>query len=685
MDTLTSTPASRAVTPQGGMGPARTVSGASRHNLALQGTMRQAADQLYQPDGTLFSVIPSVSQGVNSASRLFGPSNSATPITPGPITTTLEPGQAFGGMPPGSDYWSQTGTIVHSSARGQWVDLGNGVRRWEGADGFKHIQGLSMDGTPVTHSMQGQNEWWFVEQNRLNPQIRTSAQEAALASPGKPETFQPRGLNASPMEITQHPPAADGAQWSIIRQASGDTVNIYSQSPLDIHGVQNVAQAVSDAPPSVYPHGRSVYVLDRLGEVRTAGGTSVSNAAGTTFGTDLTATRDMLARSTDTAYTLNHEAGHVLDHTPGGALSETATNASGNRIFGQGRLENGALGEVDLRRSDFVSEYASRNAAEDFAETHRYALEMRQGYNAQNPGADLFNLDGPGFRQELQNRGISPGLTNKMDVVADQYRASAARASQPEAAMHAPVEARTPVPLSPEPPVTDAPAATRLAAADLPEVAPAAEGVSTLGKVAVVAEKAGGALAVVGGGFQTAQGVGELRSGHVTNGVADTGQGALNVAGGAAMLVGGAASTVAAPIALGAGALIDGGRDVINGVREHDTEKVAVGGAKGLAGTLMAAGGVAAATGAGAPVGAALALAGGAIYAGAAVYEHRKAVEHFASNVSNEALKGGERAAHAVENLASGARVAAGTAADQVATTLGGAIHGAQSWVQRWF
>jgi hypothetical protein len=153
-----------------------------------------------------------------------------------------------------------------------------------------------------------------------------------------------------------------------------------------------------------------------------------------------------------------------------------------------------------------------------------------------------------------------------------------------------------------------------------------AGGPSALGRLGTIAEKGGGALALGGGAVQGYQGIQELRNGDTLNGTTDTAGGALNMVGGAGLLLGGAASTVAAPVALGGAAILDGGRDVIQGIQSGDNEKIAVGGAKGLGGTLMAAGGITAATGFGAPLGAGLALAGGAIYAGASIYENRAAI-----------------------------------------------------------
>ena len=414
---------------------------------------------------------------------------------------------------------------------------------------------------------------------------------------------------------------------------------MYSQSPLAEGSLRNIAQTVHDAHPTTYPAGQEIYVLDQLGEVRTPGSTTVSPAAGTTYGTALTAVKDHVASPQSASFVLNHEAGHVLDASRGRqALSEAVVDGNGKAVFGEGQLRRGLLSDVNLRKSDFVSEYASANRAEDFAETHRFAMDMRAKHNARRPGAEMFDLDSPALQQELAQRRVSPGLRQKVDAVVGQYRPSPASpvaaagvgAGMPTAGPSpgpAPgsgagmggqaVASPTPEPAPARLPVTLPDPPTAPGVAEVPSSHPS--GASTMSRVGHALEKGGGALSVVGGTYQALHGVEEIRRGEVLDGTADAGQGALNMAGGTAMIAGGAAATIAAPIVLGAGAVLDGGRDLVHGIREGNQERVAVGGTKSLGGALMTAGGVAAASGAGAPVGAALAVVGGVVYAGAVV------------------------------------------------------------------
>lgn len=133
-----------------------------------------------------------------------------------------------------------------------------------------------------------------------------------------------------------------------------------------------------------------------------------------------------------------------------------------------------------------------------------------------------------------------------------------------------------------------------------------------------------GALGVVGGGFQVAEGVGQIKDGDAIEG------GANVTAGTGSMVAGGA--LIAGRVALGtttggAVAVVDGAKDIYVGIRDGNVEKAATGGVKTAAGGAMIAG-VATAN----PI----LIAGGAIaYGGAVVYENRKAIANGAKKAWN--------------------------------------------------
>ncbi len=139
---------------------------------------------------------------------------------------------------------------------------------------------------------------------------------------------------------------------------------------------------------------------------------------------------------------------------------------------------------------------------------------------------------------------------------------------------------------------------------------------STRARIGNLAGQSMGVLGMVGGGFQTANGVQTLASGgDRVEGAADVTAGTTGIVSGGALMTGRIALGTTTG---GAVAVIDGGRDIYTGIRDGNIERTAVGGVKAGAGTAMLAG-VATAN----PV----LIAGGAIaYTGAVVYENRDAI-----------------------------------------------------------
>lgn len=145
--------------------------------------------------------------------------------------------------------------------------------------------------------------------------------------------------------------------------------------------------------------------------------------------------------------------------------------------------------------------------------------------------------------------------------------------------------------------------------------APPAPELSTRAELGNAASKGMGALGVVGGGFQAANGVQELRDGKLVEGGANVTAGAGSMVSGAALMTGRVALGTTTG---GAVAVVDGAKDIYVGIRDGNVEKAATGGVKTAAGGAMIAG-VATAN----PV----LIAGGAIaYGGAVVYENRQAI-----------------------------------------------------------
>lgn len=154
-----------------------------------------------------------------------------------------------------------------------------------------------------------------------------------------------------------------------------------------------------------------------------------------------------------------------------------------------------------------------------------------------------------------------------------------------------------------------------------------------------MAGKGMGVLGVAGGGLQAYNGVQQLREGKAVEGTADVAGGTANMVAGGALVAGRVAlgTTVG-----GVAATIDGGKDIITGIRDGNVEKTAVGGVKTGAGVAMMAG-VATAN----PV----LIAGGAVaYGGAVVCENREAIGRAASSAANYVGNKASEAAGAIGN-----------------------------------
>lgn len=323
------------------------------------------------------------------------------------LRALTQPSASFGGLKSRS-LWTDDGTVTRRGDT-RMVGLGDGVCRYEFSDGTKRIEGLTHGGEPVTHYQDGRNEWWM-------PDIlgKTQALRAVLDKSTATATlfeFDLNGDGAADFILQQFPPTADGACHGIVERAgSGEKVHVYSCRPLGQTELRNVARAVHAAPPGAFAPDSAIYALTDLGETRTPGGPA-GTVGGAAVDSRVVIHFDMLGSEKLTQHILFHEIGHVKDVGPR------------PDIFGSGQLVTTYNREADLKRSSFVSEYASRNATEDFAETHRFTLLQRAEYNRTHRGEDLFKLPVDRLASYLSGRQLSQDLCGKIEAIVSQYRA----------------------------------------------------------------------------------------------------------------------------------------------------------------------------------------------------------------------------------------------------------------------
>lgn len=165
-----------------------------------------------------------------------------------------------------------------------------------------------------------------------------------------------------------------------------------------------------------------------------------------------------------------------------------------------------------------------------------------------------------------------------------------------------------------------------------------------------------GAIGVAGGGIQVAVGIGQIRNGQTGEGIKNVVVGGGFAGSGIAelTLASKVATKVAAPLAGGA-SVIEGGYDVYQGIKKGDGKKVALGGAKGVGGALLAASPFVTGSVVGAPVGVVMAIAGTTLIAGAAVVENWDTLKGWAKAGASAVGRTAARAWEGATNLASSA------------------------------
>ncbi len=235
--------------------------------------------------------------------------------------------------------------------------------------------------------------------------------------------------------------------------------------------------------------------------------------------------------------------------------------------------------------------------------------------------------------------------------------------------------------------------ALKLAAQEAQAAQKAAKAIRDVAKVAGAAEAAHegavhhapgklgkvlGGVGIAGGGLQVVSGISQIRNGETAEGVKNVVVGSGFAASGISelSLAAKVATKVAAPLA-GAASTIEGGYDVVQGIRKGDGKKVALGSAKGIGGALLAASPFVTGSVVGAPLGIVMGIAGTTLIAGAAVVENWDTIKGWA--------KSGARAVgNAAGWVADKASGAASWVAGKASSMASGAWEGAKAVFSGW-
>lgn len=329
----------------------------------------------------------------------------------------------FGALGKNSKLWSDPGVAKTGKGGERIVALPGGIERHEYPNGYSDLTGFSIHGAPITHTKSGANEWWIYDLPALAKKLEHDARAAVSDAP-RSQTYRFRGGEEIP--VTRHMSGYKRAQRFEIRMpGSRASFQIFSDRPLTRKESENAARVIYEAAPVTYSKMKKLYVTGSLGELRKANGLGQRPIKAFTIDSgNIYITYKNLATITKARRVLDHEAGHMVrcaDVVP-------LTGAEEN-LFGKGKLvRNEGKQSVDLSKSDFVSEYGSRNPSEDFAETHMNALKIRRTYNKRT-GGELFSLPPADLRRELKSLRLSAGLRKKITAVIHGYRRAASKTS----------------------------------------------------------------------------------------------------------------------------------------------------------------------------------------------------------------------------------------------------------------
>jgi hypothetical protein len=328
--------------------------------------------------------------------------------------------QPFGALKDGS-LWRIPGIKTTHYQNGDKVaDLGNGISRIDRQNGSSTITGLKINNTPIVQNTHGKNENWLLDPAKTSRSMEEDAYSNLRLGPIQRGEFN---FNGAKVSYRQFHPGPNGVQLSRLEFPDGRTIHLYSDKELSTDSLQNIAKIVQEDPPQTFKNVNGIFIKDQVGEVRGPDG-AIRKAGGFYD----PASKNIFLRAEDietprgAQFVLDHEAGHSIDFASNPFRSDFYKTADGEKLFGNGTLIKNSSGGIDLSKSDYVSEYASRVNSEDWAETHRFTFKIRQNFKNIKPTQEFFSLPAEEMNRYLDHYGVSPGIKNKIRAVADYYR-----------------------------------------------------------------------------------------------------------------------------------------------------------------------------------------------------------------------------------------------------------------------
>ncbi len=312
-----------------------------------------------------------------------------------------------------SSWWNAPGIASHVDADGmRVVDLGEGRLRHDAPDGSSAITGTTRYGQPVVRTHSGERDSWHIDADRLAGMLKEAVANEAQMPPACHMIPLPNG---GKIASVQFPPGRGQAQLTVLGLKPGRNVRVYSDGPLSRQHQANLALAFQGVPSSAWTPCQEIFVVGELGgsgSHRMAGLTQYDSGR-------LFFARERLETLEDAQNTVWHEVGHLVDYAAGGGKHVSDT-IEGGQLFGHGALR-AKDGHVDLEHSDFVSQYASSSAWEDFAESNRVALTLRAAYAKARPQEDLFTQPTATVQGLIAASHVSPSIEQKLMNVVETY------------------------------------------------------------------------------------------------------------------------------------------------------------------------------------------------------------------------------------------------------------------------
>ncbi|MBM3463393.1 MAG: hypothetical protein FJX76_14940 [Armatimonadetes bacterium] len=302
------------------------------------------------------------------------------------------------------------------------VDLGFGRVRRDYPDGRQTIDGTRRLGQPVHRVRKPDGvESWQIDYSAVMQSMQADLNGTDRGGPLRVEQLEGA-------RVLRYPTGARSNEYTRLEVEGRGAFHLASDGPLSRELLQNMAQAILEAPPRAFEKIPLMFVLGELGGSRDAFHRPIGEVAGFAQYQSKTLffARERLATLASAKETMWHEAGHLFDRDH--RASETLKDEKQVPIFGYGKLiMEGAKVAVD--ESDFITRYASTNEQEDFAENHRAALEAREKYKQQHPDSDFFTLSSGEVEAILKDSGYGEPIRRRMASIVRIYQEDATPAA----------------------------------------------------------------------------------------------------------------------------------------------------------------------------------------------------------------------------------------------------------------